>query len=363
MTTTAVHRKVNFSAGPAVLPESVLQEARENILSFGSTGIGVLEQSHRGKSFVSVLEKAEADLRELLGLDANWDVMFLSGGATTQFFQVPMNFMKGGVANYHDTGVWSDKAIKEAKRFGTVHVASSSKNEKYTHIPKSYNYAENGIYTHFTSNNTIYGTQYRVEPKSHAPLVCDASSDILSRPVDIDKYAVIYGGAQKNIGPAGVTVVVMRKDWTEKGDENLPSILQYRNHAANQSCFNTPPCFPIYVASLVFQWIKDQGGLAAMQKHNEDKAAVLYNFLDANNGFFTVPVTNKEDRSLMNVVFRTPNEELDNKLVKDAEKEGFDGLKGHRSAGGLRASIYNAMTKENVQALVDYMGTWVKANG
>ncbi|MGF1572049.1 MAG: 3-phosphoserine/phosphohydroxythreonine transaminase [Sumerlaeia bacterium] len=360
MTTTAVHRKVNFSAGPAVLPESVLNEAKENILSYGGTGIGVMEQSHRGKSFVAILEKAESDLREILGLDAQWDVTFLSGGATTQFYQIPMNFMKGGTANYHDTGVWSAKAIKEAKAFGTVHVASSSKNENYTHIPKTFTYAEHGVYTHFTSNNTIYGTQYRTEPDSPVPLVCDASSDILSRPVDLAKYAAIYGGAQKNIGPAGVTIMVMRKSWTEAGADNIPSMLQYRNHAANQSCFNTPPCFPIYVASLVFQWIKDQGGLVKIDQYNQEKAAILYNFLDSSD-YWTTPVA-KEDRSLMNVVFRLPSEELDAKLIKDAAAEGYDGLKGHRSAGGLRASIYNAMTKENVQALVDFMKDWHAKN-
>lgn len=361
MTTTAVHRKVNFSSGPAVLPESVLMEAQENILSYGQTGIGVMEQSHRGKSFIEILDKADADLRDILKLDGSWDIVFLSGGATTQFFQIPMNFLKGGTANYHDTGVWSDKAIKEAKRFGTVHIASSSKNEKYTHIPKTYNYAPDAVYTHFTSNNTIYGSQYRTEPDSPVPLICDASSDILSRPIDLSKYAVIYGGAQKNIGPAGVTLVVMRKEWTEAGDQNLPSMLQYRNHASNQSCFNTPPCFPIYIASLVFQWIKDQGGLEKIDQYNQEKAAILYNFLDSSD-FWTTPVA-REDRSLMNVVFRLPSEELDDKLAKDAAKEGFDGLKGHRSAGGLRASIYNAMTKENVSALVDFMKVWQAKNG
>lgn len=360
MTTTAVHRKVNFSAGPAVLPESVLLEAKENILSYGETGIGVMEQSHRGKSFVAILEKAESDLRDILGINADWDVTFLSGGATTQFFQIPMNFLNGGVADYHDTGVWSAKAIKEAKAFGTVNITSSSKNEGYSHIPKNYSSSPNAVYTHFTSNNTIYGTQYRTEPNVQTPLICDASSDILSRPLNMSKYAAIYAGAQKNIGPAGVTVVVMRKEWTQKGASNIPSMLQYRNHAENQSCFNTPPCFPIYIAGLVFQWIKDQGGLAKIDQYNQEKAAILYNFLDSSD-FWTTPVV-KEDRSLMNVVFRLPSEELDDKLIKDATKEGFDGLKGHRSAGGLRASIYNAMTKENVQALVDFMKQWHAKN-
>jgi len=362
MTQTAVHRKVNFSAGPAVLPVEVLEEAKENILSLGDTGVGIMEHSHRGKPFVAVLEQAMADLRQILGAGDDFDIMFLTGGATTQFFMVPMNFLAGGKkANYHDTGSWSAKAIKEAKLFGDINVSCSSKDDNYTHIPKNPNDQDDAVYTHFTSNNTIFGTQYRVEPATATPLVCDASSDILSRPIDLKKYGVLYGGAQKNIGPAGVTVVVMRKDFTEKTNAELPSMLQYKKHVDADSCLNTAPTFPIFVAGLVFKWILKQGGLEAVQKVNESKAKVLYDCLDGSD-FWTTPVA-KEDRSLMNVVFRLPNEDLEKKLIADASAAGFDGLKGHRSVGGLRASIYNAMPEQSIKEFVDYLKEWERTNG
>lgn len=363
MTQTATHRKVNFSAGPALLPQEVVEEARDNLLSYSESGIGIMEMSHRGKAFVGVLEQAEADCRELLGIGDEFVVLFVTGGASTQFYQVPMNFLQpGAVANYLDTGSWAAKAIKEAKNFGEVHVACSSKADNYTHIPASADLKPGAVYTHFTSNNTIFGTQFRSEPTgAEGKLVCDASSDMMSRPLDMSQYALIYAGAQKNLGPAGVTLVVARREFIDKGRNDVPAMLQYRTHAENQSCYNTPPCFSIYVMSLVFKWLKAKGGLAGIQQHNERKAAVLYDFLDSTE-FYRAPVQ-KESRSLMNVVFRLPSEELEKKLIAEATAEGFDGLKGHRSVGGLRASIYNAMAIEGVEGLVELMREFEKRSG
>lgn len=362
MTATAVHRKVNFSAGPAVLPVEVLEEARENLLSLGDTGIGIMEHSHRGKPFVAVLEEAENTARSVMGISDDYAVLFLQGGASTQFYQVPMNFLQGGTADYLDTGAWSSKAIKEAKAFGTVNVAASSKDRNHTYIPTGASFTDGSKYTHFTSNNTIFGTQWKSEPAgARSPLVCDASSDICSRPIDVSKYGMVYAGAQKNLGPSGVTLVVVRKDLAETGPADIPTIAQYRSHIENQSCYNTCPTFGIYVLGLVFKWIEKQGGLSAMQRHNEAKAKVLYDCLDGSD-FWTAPVE-KDSRSLMNVVWRLPSEELEKKLIADATAAGFDGLKGHRSVGGLRASIYNAMTREGVASLVEFMNDWERANG
>ena len=355
------NRKWNFNAGPAVMPTEVLEEARENLLSLGDSGVGVMEHSHRGKEFVAILEEAEALVRELLGLDDSWGVIFTSGGASSQFVEVPMNLLKGGTANYVDTGSWSAKAIKEAQRYGTAHVAASSKDTNYTYIPKEFDFKADAAYTHITTNNTIFGTQYHGEPDSPALLVADASSDILSRPIDMSKYGLIYAGAQKNLGPAGVTLVVVRKEWAEKADKDIPTILQYQTHIEKDSCYNTPPTFPIYMMKLVLQWIKKQGGLQAMAKHTEDKANVLYDCLDGSD-FWTRPVA-KDSRSLMNVVFRLPSEELEKKLIDEATAAGFHGLKGHRSVGGLRASIYNAMEIEGVKGLVDFMKAFEQKNG
>lgn len=361
MTTTAAHRIVNFSAGPSALPLEVIEEAREGMISLAGSGVGICEHSHRSKEFTKVIEEAEADLRSLMGIPDGYEVLFLTGGASQQFFQVPMNLLKGGFANYLDTGSWSSKAIKEAKRFGEVHVACSSKADNYTHIPAQVDLKPGAAYTHFTSNNTIFGTQFAAEPPAEGPLVVDASSDILSRRIDASKYGLIYAGAQKNLGPAGVTLVVIRKDLVEAGDTDLPTMLQYRIHAENKSLYNTPPVFPIYVTGLMLKWLQRQGGVDGIQKANERKADLLYGALDASS-FYRAPVA-AGSRSRMNVVFRLPTEELEAKMVKDALAAGFSAIKGHRSAGGIRISMYNAIPYEAVESFVSFMKEFEAANG
>ena len=350
-------RIFNFSSGPAVLPELVLRRAQEAIWDLDGTGIGVLEHSHRSKAFMAVLERTEARLRQLAGIPDSYAVLFLQGGASTQFFQVPMNFLGGRTADYCHTGVWSKKAIAEAKRFGGVHVACSSEAEQFTYVPSAAQttWSSAPAYAHFTSNNTIYGTQWTSEPATPAgvPLVCDASSDIFSRPIDIEKYAMIYAGAQKNLGPAGVTLVIIRKDFLESGSKDLPTMLQYRTHAGEQSMFNTPPTFGIYVIGEVAAWILEQGGLAAMDERNRAKARVLYDYLDQSK--LVRGTVRADSRSLMNVVFRCHDEALEPELIEQATARGLDGLKGHRTVGGMRASIYNAFPLEGVQALVDFL--------
>jgi len=347
----------NFSAGPAVLPESVLNEARENLLSLGKTGIGIMEHSHRGKAFLEVYQKTEKLCRELAGIPDEYAVLFLQGGASTQFFQIPMNYLpKGETADYLVTGAWSEKAVEEAQRFGTVQTVCSSKDRNYCYIPRTVTYSPAPKYVHFTSNNTIFGTQFRTEPENLPAgsfLVCDASSDIYSRPIDVKKYGVIYAGAQKNLGPSGVTLVIMKNELVEKGPKDLPVMLQYRTHAKNESMYNTPPTFGLYVMGIVFQWIRDQGGLAAMETRNRDKADRLYRFFEQSKLFKAT--ADADSRSHMNVTFVTGNEATDKKFISAAEAAGFDGLKGHRSVGGMRASIYNAFPPEGVDALVQFM--------
>lgn len=358
-------RIFNFSAGPAVLPETVLMEARDNLLSLGGTGIGIMEHSHRGKAFLEVYQQTEALCRELAGISDDYAVLFLQGGASTQFFQIPMNYLaKGETADYLVTGAWSEKAVEEAVRFGTVHTACSSKDRNYCYIPTEVKYSAAPKYIHFTSNNTIFGTQWQTEPPaipSGSFLVCDASSDIYSRPLDVSKYGIIYAGAQKNLGPSGVTLVIIRKDLVEKGPKDLPVMLQYRTHAKNESMYNTPPTFGLYVMKLVFQWIKDQGGLSAMNTRNRDKADKLYRHLDSSKMFRAT--ADQSSRSRMNVTFVTGNEALDKKFIAAAEVAGFDGLKGHRSVGGMRASIYNAFPPEGVDALVNFMKDFEQKGG
>lgn len=347
----------NFSAGPAVLPESVLEEARENLLSLGDTGVGICEHSHRGKPFVAVAEEAEALCREIASIPENYKVLFLQGGASLQFGMIPMNFLSADqTADYLVTGSWSKKAVKEAKLFGNAHVACSSEDTTFNYIPKEVNYSESPRYVHFTSNNTIYGTQFATEPTGYSDdafLVCDASSDIFSRPIDVSKYGIIYAGAQKNLGPSGVTLVIIRDDLIEAGSSELTSMLQYRTHAAARSMYNTPPTFGIYLMNLVFRWIKDNGGLSAMAERNEAKAGKLYDYLD-NSGFYQ-PTAEQDSRSRMNVTFVTGDADKDAAFIKKAEAEGFSALKGHRSVGGMRASIYNAFPPEGVDALIDFM--------
>lgn len=348
-------RIFNFSAGPAVLPVEVLEEAREALLSLGSTGIGILEHSHRCKAFVAVYEETESLCRELAGVPANYKVLFLQGGASSQFFMIPMNLLtRETSADYLVTGSWSQLAVKEAQKFGKVNIACTSEDKNFSYIPATANFTPGAAYAHFTSNNTIFGTQFAQTPDySGDCLIVDASSDIFSRPIEVSKYGMIYAGAQKNLGPAGVTLAIVRDDVVERGPAELPTMLQYRTHAKNQSMYNTPPTFGIYLMGLVFKWIKKQGGLAAMDTLNRAKAGKLYSYLDSSKLFKTTAQV--DSRSMMNVTFVTGNPELDEKFIKSTQKSGLDGLKGHRSVGGMRASIYNAFPSEGVDALIEVM--------
>jgi len=350
-------RTFNFSAGPAILPEPVLEEARDNLLSLGDSGIGICEHSHRGKQFVAIAEEAESLCREIAGIPDNYRVLFLQGGASLQFAMVPLNFLDhSATADYLVTGSWSQKAVKEAERLGNVHVACSSKEDNFQHIPDDVSYSDAPRYVHFTSNNTIFGTQFRTEPSgipSDAFLVCDASSDIFSRSIDVSRYGIIYAGAQKNLGPSGVTLVIIRDDLVEQAFETPPTILQYRTHAASGSMFNTPPTFGIYLMMLVLRWVRAEGGLAEFENRNREKAKCLYDYLQKSTLF--QGTAREKDRSWMNVTFVTGDADRDAAFIRAAEAEGFSGLKGHRSVGGMRASIYNAFPVAGVRALVDFM--------
>lgn len=348
-------KKHNFSAGPAILPASVFEEAAQAVLDFNHSGLSILEMSHRGKDIVSVMNEAEALTRELLGLSDEYSVLFLTGGASSQFFMVPMNVLnEDETAAYVDTGTWSTKAIKEAKHFGKVDVLASSKEANFNYIPKDWTLGEGTKYLHITSNNTIYGTQYKTYPETgDTLLVCDMSSDIFSRPIDVNKFDLIYAGAQKNLGPAGVTLVIVRNSILGKVQRAMPTMLDYRTHIKKQSAFNTPPVYPIYVSMLTLRWIQGQGGLLAMQRHNEAKANLLYNEIDRNPHFKGTAVV--EDRSLMNVTFVMDKPEHEAAFLDYCKANHVSGIKGHRSVGGFRASIYNAMPMESVQHLVDLM--------
>jgi phosphoserine aminotransferase len=365
-------RIFNFSAGPAVLPEEVLKEAQRDIWNIDGSGVGIMEHSHRGPVFDRIMAEAEADCRDIAGIPDNYKILFVQGGASSQFFMVPANFLSNGrTADYINTGVWSTKAIKEAKLYGRVNVAGSSEDKNFSYIPRQGQLrfteggsGENGAaYLHFTSNNTIYGTQYSDEPipNDGVPLICDASSDIFSKPIDVSKYGLIYAGAQKNLGPSGVVLVIAREDLIARGATNLPAMLQYRTHAENDSRYNTPPAFGIYIMGRVFKWIKAQGGLARIADRNEKKAATIYNAIDGSS-FYKANVA-EESRSKMNVCFTTPSEDLDKLFVKEAAKAGMDGLKGHRSAGGMRASIYNAFPQAGCEALAQFMAEFERKNG
>lgn len=349
-------RIYNFSAGPAVLPVEVLEEARENLLSLGTTGIGIMEHSHRGKAYMAVHEEAEALCRELAEISDDYHVLFLQGGASLQFSMVPMNLLgPGSTADYLVTGAWSQKAVVEARRCGSVHIACTSEDRNFNYIPKTCAFSSQPAYVHFTSNNTIFGTEFQTEPEipSGVPLVCDASSDIFSRPLPIAKYAVIYAGAQKNLGPSGVTLVIIRKDLVERGPKDLATMLQYRTYADEHSLYNTPPTFGIYIMGLVFKWIKKQGGLPAIERANREKAGKLYRYLDESRRFRAT--AERDSRSQMNVTFVTGDAAIDDKFVATAKKAGLDGLKGHRSVGGMRASLYNAFPPAGVDALLEVM--------
>ncbi len=356
-------RVYNFSAGPAVLPEEVLKEAAEEMMDYKGTGMSVMEMSHRSKAYDEIIKTAEADLRELMNIPDNYKVLFLQGGASQQFAMIPMNLMKNGVADYIVTGQWAKKAYQEACKYGKANKIASSEDETFSYIPDCSDLpiSEDADYVYICENNTIYGTKYKTLPNTKGKtLVADVSSCFLSEPVDVEKYGVIYGGVQKNIGPAGVVIVIIREDLIpETVDEKVPTMLQYKTHSDAQSLYNTPPAYGIYICGKVFKWIKKMGGLAVMKEKNEEKAKILYDFLDSSEMF--KGTVRSEDRSLMNVPFVTGNEELDAKFVKEAKEAGFENLKGHRTVGGMRASIYNAMPKEGVEKLVEFMKKFEEA--
>ena len=358
-------RVYNFSAGPAALPETVLRQAAEEMLDWHGSGMSVMEMSHRGKEFIAIADEAQALLRELLAIPASYKVLFMQGGAIAENAIVPMNLLRGHAgADYVDTGEWSKKSIKEAKKYAKVNVAASSAESSYTTIPPrdTWQLDPEAAYVHICSNETIGGVEYHFTPDvGNVPLVADMSSSILSRPVDVSKYGLIYGGAQKNIGPAGLTIVIVRDDLLGGALPATPSAFDYKTVADNESMYNTPPTYAIYIAGLVFNWIKAQGGLVAMEAHNRRKAALLYDYLDT-TGFYSAPVA-KDCRSLMNVPFKLKDEALDGAFLKGAEARGMVQLKGHRSVGGMRASIYNAMPIEGVQALVAYMQEFEAQHG
>lgn len=350
-------RVYNFSAGPAVLPEEVLQEAADEMLDYRGTGMSVMEMSHRSKAYDTIIKEAEADLRELMNIPDNYKVLFLQGGASQQFAMIPMNLMKNRVADYIVTGQWAKKAYQEASLYGKANKIASSEDKTFSYIPDCSDLpiSEDADYVYICENNTIYGTKFKTLPNTKGkPLVADVSSCFLSEPVDVTKYGVIYGGVQKNIGPAGVVIVIIREDLiTEDVFPGTPTMLRYKIHADADSLYNTPPAYGIYICGKVFKWLKKMGGLEAMKERNEKKAKILYDYLDESKLF--KGTVRKEDRSLMNVPFITGNEELDAKFVKEAKEAGFENLKGHRTVGGMRASIYNAMPIEGVEKLVEFM--------
>ena len=350
-------RVYNFSAGPAVLPEEVLQEAADEMLDYRGTGMSVMEMSHRSKAYDTIIKEAEADLIELMNIPDNYKVLFLQGGASQQFAMIPMNLMKNRVADYIVTGQWAKKAYQEASLYGKANKIASSEDKTFSYIPDCSDLpiSEDADYVYICENNTIYGTKFKTLPNTKGkPLVADVSSCFLSEPVDVTKYGVIYGGVQKNIGPAGVVIVIIREDLiTEDVLPGTPTMLRYKIHADADSLYNTPPAYGIYICGKVFKWLKKMGGLEAMKERNEKKAKILYDYLDESKLF--KGTVRKEDRSLMNVPFITGNEELDAKFVKEAKEAGFENLKGHRTVGGMRASIYNAMPIEGVEKLVEFM--------
>ncbi|PKM52319.1 MAG: 3-phosphoserine/phosphohydroxythreonine aminotransferase [Firmicutes bacterium HGW-Firmicutes-7] len=359
-----MERVYNFSAGPSMLPVEVLEQAAKEMVCYKDSGMSVMEMSHRSAVYEDIINRAETSLREIMNIPSNYKVLFLQGGASSQFAMVPLNLMKGSKkADYLLTGEWSKKAIAEAKRYGEVKVIASSEDKVFSYIPE-YNKADftkDADYFHITSNNTIFGTKFTELPDvGDVPLVADMSSNILSEVIDVSKYGIIYAGAQKNMGPAGLTVIIIREDLIGNEMDITPTMFKYSTHAKNGSMFNTPPTYAIYIAGLVFDWIKSKGGLAVVEKINNEKANLLYNFLDDSELF--KGTVEKKDRSLMNVCFVLPNAELDSKFIKEAGKLGFVNLKGHRSVGGMRASIYNAMPIEGVQKLVDFMKSFETEN-
>ena len=356
----------NFNPGPAVLPLEVLLQAQAEMLDFNGTGMSVMEISHRSKEFEAIVADAQADLRGLLGIPANYKILFLQGGASLQFAMLPMNFRPVGTsADYIVTGTWSKKALKESQKLGTAKAAANLEADNFNHLPaqSELKLDPQAAYLHFTSNETIHGVQYFAEPvpSANVPLICDASSDFISRPIDVPKYAMLYAGAQKNAGPAGVVVCIIREDMLEKVPANLPNLLDYQALAEENSLLNTPPCWSIYIVGLVLKWAKGLGGLESIAKRNQVKAGLVYKTIDESGGFYNGHV--KSDRSVMNVTFRLPNEQLEDQFVGEAKKHGMIGLKGHRSVGGLRASLYNALPVEAAEELVKFMKEYQQKNG
>lgn len=359
-------RVINFNAGPAALPLEVLEKAQSEMLDWRGTGMSVMEVSHRGKEYDEMHHHAMQSFKEIAGMDDSWKILFCTGGASTQFAMLPMNFLtKDATADYISTGHWSKAAIKEAKHFGTVHLAADTETDGvFTRIPEQHEIklSEKPVYVHMTSNNTIFGTQWQYWPDLFtAPVVCDMSSDIFSRPFPVEKFSMIYAGAQKNLGPSGVTVVAIKEEFLAKAQTNLPTMLAYKTYSDNDSLYNTPPCFSIYILDLTLDWIKKTGGLIAVEKINREKQEILYNAIDNSSGFYRCPVE-KNSRSWMNVVFRLPSIELEEKFVKEAKNAGIIGVKGHRSVGGIRFSIYNASTVQHVKDAVDFMEDFKNKN-
>ncbi len=359
-------RIYNFGAGPAVLPEPVLEEAQRDLMTLPGVGMSILEISHRSKAFDAIIQGCESDIRRLANISPEYQVLFLQGGASLQFSMVPMNLLPaGGKADYVVTGSWSKKAVKEAQKAGTAHVACTTEADNFNRIPAQSELTLDpaAAYLHFTSNETIHGVEWKREPEAGAvPLVCDASSDIFSRPIDVSRYGLIYAGAQKNLGPSGVTLVIVRNDLLERVPKNLPTMLDYKVQAENKSLYNTPPVFGVYIMRLVMKWLLDQGGLEAIGRANAEKARVLYEALDSSGGFYR-PHARPDSRSNMNVTFRLPSEDLEKQFVSEAKAARLDGLKGHRSIGGIRASLYNAFPKKGVETLVSFLKEFARKNG
>lgn len=355
-------RPYNFYAGPAVLPYEVMKKTQDELLDFAGTGLSVMETSHRSKDFDKVITQAEEKVRKIMNISDDYNILFLHGGASMQFAMVPMNLLKGGKADYTYTGIWSGKAIKEAKLFGEVNIAGSSEDKDFTYIPGKLALSEDARYVHITSNETVNGIQWQEFPDTgDVPLIADMSSDIMSRKIDVNNFSLIYAGAQKNIGISGVGFVIIHKNLAEKADQSLTTMLKYKTHIEKKSLFNTPSTIGIYVINLVMSWILDQGGIEKVEQNNIQKAQILYDCIDSTDFFYGL--VEKKDRSKMNVVFRIKNNDLEEKFIGESKANGLIGLKGHRSLGGLRASIYNAMPTEGVKALVEFMKEFEKKNG
>lgn len=361
-----MQRIFNFAAGPAVLPEPVLQEAQRDLMALPGVGMSILEISHRSKTFDAVIQGCEADIRKLAGIPSSYHVLFLQGGASLQFSMVPMNLLPpGGKADYIVTGSWSKKAVQEAQKVGAVQIAATTESENFARIPSQSELRLDpaAAYAHYTTNNTIYGTEWKREPETGSvPLVADASSDIFSRPIEVTKYALIYAGAQKNLGPAGVTLVILREDLLARSPKTLPTMLNYNTHAKDKSLYNTPAVFAVYIMRLVVRWLLAEGGLESIGRKNQEKARILYEAIDGSGSFYR-PHAKPDSRSTMNVTFRLPSEDLEKQFVAEATKAGLDGLKGHRSVGGIRASIYNAFPRKGVETLVSFMREFKARNG